>query len=309
MINVESNNWRNEFWQLLMRDELEKAFNIKYDHFPPSFFKYKTLNKYTIDSIEKDEIWLADITTLNDPFECAVQLDYDQNYRIMYANPELRKILATEIGIHLSDSEIQEIIASDHPNYRYTEICAAKHIPLRYTPDELLSKIQDQWNAFVQETNEHLKITCFSEYNDSLLMWAHYANEHRGICIEYDFRIEDRDLRAFLLPIVYKDQVFKLAAIQDWTTMKKIGSSLVKSLDWHYEAEWRLVKVKGHDPLPEKVNVPKPVAIYLGARFHLNPESEKRRFFSLVAARQIPLYQMGTHPTEYKVAPIKQTYL
>mgnify|MGYP002227506002 FL=1 len=29
-------------------------------------------------------------------------------------------------------------------------------------------------------------VGCFSERNDSLLMWSHYADEHRGLCIGYN---------------------------------------------------------------------------------------------------------------------------
>ena len=30
-------------------------------------------------------------------------------------------------------------------------------------------------------------ITAFSENNKSLLMWSHYADSHKGICVEYSF--------------------------------------------------------------------------------------------------------------------------
>ncbi len=31
-----------------------------------------------------------------------------------------------------------------------------------------------------------LGVICFSERSDSLLMWSHYADNHNGICIEFD---------------------------------------------------------------------------------------------------------------------------
>ena len=31
-------------------------------------------------------------------------------------------------------------------------------------------------------------MSCFSEDNDNLLMWAHYGDNHRGICVEYDIK-------------------------------------------------------------------------------------------------------------------------
>lgn len=32
-------------------------------------------------------------------------------------------------------------------------------------------------------------ISCFSERKDSLLMWSHYANSHKGFCVEYDLKL------------------------------------------------------------------------------------------------------------------------
>ena len=42
---------------------------------------------------------------------------------------------------------------------------------------------QDQKSDIMQDT---VLVGCFSERNDSLLMWSHYADEHRGLCFGYN---------------------------------------------------------------------------------------------------------------------------
>ena len=46
---------------------------------------------------------------------------------------------------------------------------------------------------------------CLSENNSSVLMWSHYADNHKGICIEYDFEsIKNNKLIYYsLFPVNY----------------------------------------------------------------------------------------------------------
>jgi hypothetical protein len=39
----------------------------------------------------------------------------------------------------------------------------------------------------IASLRNNIKITCFSEELFSMPMWSHYANNHKGFCIEYDF--------------------------------------------------------------------------------------------------------------------------
>lgn len=37
-----------------------------------------------------------------------------------------------------------------------------------------------------QEVRKNTGIYCFTKSEDNILMWSHYANEHKGICLEFD---------------------------------------------------------------------------------------------------------------------------
>ena len=57
------------------------------------------------------------------------------------------------------------------------------------------------------------RICCFSSRYDSILMWSHYADENKGICVEYDLGLLDHSnpILRHIYPVIYgKDRVFKL---------------------------------------------------------------------------------------------------
>ena len=39
----------------------------------------------------------------------------------------------------------------------------------------------------IERTKKDALATCFSKRNDSILMWSHYADSHKGVCFEFDY--------------------------------------------------------------------------------------------------------------------------
>ncbi|MCF5657903.1 DUF2971 domain-containing protein [Pseudomonas poae] len=91
---------------------------------------------------------------------------------------------------------------------------------------------------------QHMGVLCLSETYDDLLMWAHYADCHKGFVIEFDSispffhqrRSEKDDLR-YLRPVLYKKE--RPAITLTNTDMSELF--LTKSEHWKYEKEWRMV--------------------------------------------------------------------
>ncbi len=62
------------------------------------------------------------------------------------------------------------------------------------TKKEFMIKRNDfveQMKKLVYDIKDSLLVSCFSETCDSILMWSHYADSHKGVCIE--FENEDND--------------------------------------------------------------------------------------------------------------------
>lgn len=96
----------------------------------------------------------------------------------------------------------------------------------------------------MENINKHFQsemyLKCFSESNKNRLMWAHYADSFRGICVGYKF---DKDeLLNNLFPVVYNNRRF--ISVKPYQIKNNKYFFLKKSSEWRYEKEWRLIYSK-----------------------------------------------------------------
>ncbi|HEU4472929.1 MAG TPA: DUF2971 domain-containing protein, partial [Flavisolibacter sp.] len=293
-------DWKKQFFNYLMNERDEEAFDLKLQHFPTSLFRYRKLSDYSIQNIKNNDVWLASINSLNDPFECSLKFDNDACLRLFYSSDVFRNNFKQATGVALSSLEVKRLSSSKHPYLDYLELCKFHNVIITVSPEEQIDKVQNRWKEIIKETNSYVKICCFSENNDSTLMWSHYADNHKGICIEYDFENVD-SLRPFLQPIIYTNEIFSIGTFEELTSHKKIGSTLIKSKDWEYEKEWRLTIFNPPLNLPDRISVPTPKAVYLGTRFEENTTDYQKRLLDTLSAKNIQVYRMTKHSTEFKL--------
>jgi hypothetical protein len=95
-----------------------------------------------------------------------------------------------------------------------------------------------------EKFNELLGILSLTEKPDNLLMWSHYAASHEGFVIGFDstheyFNQRESEKKEFrhLRKVEYRSMrpSMPLAALDG------IDIFLVKSVDWEYEQEWRII--------------------------------------------------------------------
>jgi hypothetical protein len=80
-----------------------------------------------------------------------------------------------------------------------------------------------------------------SQVPDDLLMWAHYANCHAGICLGFYAGPSDFFFRCSQ-EVSYADEYPQFKMFNDADTRMQ-ASILTKSRDWAYEKEYRLFNV------------------------------------------------------------------
>lgn len=134
------------------------------------------------------------------------------------------------------------------------------------------------------------------------LMWSHYADEHRGFCIEYsfhnsDFRNDDfsRVTASRLFRITYHDNATKgpinLTDIGFHLTATK--AFLTKSIEWSYENEVRLLQYKPqHGDIRTQYSLAPTTlikSIYFGCRC---PKEDIQVITKLFQDMDIKFYQM-----------------
>lgn len=206
---------------------------------PDFLYKYQSLSAYSLAGLLNGTIWLSRPGAFNDPLDCAITLDrarIDESIRhaIKVALP----------GTGLKDAyEIRPEDRGAFETYR----------------SQLLDLLQK------------MGVCSFSGVPDHLLMWSHYADHHRGFCVEYDSR-EGTKLRRLANQVQYSDDAPSLTA-KDMAPSPG-GSSfhklwLTKAACWAYEQEWRVIMPEGNKPFqaPSKV-----LSVIFGARM---PESDR----------------------------------
>lgn len=75
---------------------------------------------------------------------------------------------------------------------------------------------------------------CFSEQMENPVLWAHYADNHKGICLEFEILQKD------LLKIDYLETPLSIDS-DDPNWRQKFGDyTKYKYKHWSYEKEWRM---------------------------------------------------------------------
>ena len=109
-------------------------------------------------------------------------------------------------------------------------------------------------------------VLSLAEHWSCPLMWSHYADQHKGVCIEYDFA--DSGFSS-LRPVEYTDErslkASQLLSISDPMgehNLVKQKLFYTKAPQWAYEREWRDVR-KAHGTVRSFAKV---TAVYFGMR-------------------------------------------
>ena len=228
----------------------QKSGNSAY-HFEKSFpklYHYRKLTDYLIDDIINKKMTLSSIYSFNDVFDSTVQI-YNTEEDIENAvNKNIQK--DQELGIAIDKDFYKEYFKEE---------------------SELKFSLLDYLGTYVK---------CFSTINNSSLMWSHYADSNKGICIEYDFNnLKSPIQKSMLFPVLYTQEPMKLQDLFEDNKREVVEypidtavlcSALNKCDIWKYEHEWRIVFSLGLSDNPQRgeiITALNPTAIYMGNSF------------------------------------------
>ena len=170
---------------------------------------------------------------------------------------------------------------------------------------------QDEKNAEYQLLKkvyeQCVKIACFTRKKIlSPLLWSHYADSHRGICVKYRFSQalceSTKTTLSFLNDVEYTNDI---KAIYQREGIGITEAFFVKSKDWKYENELRYVHFDENDDGNKHSFVPMPEinAVYFGVNCN---EEDKMAIFNILKERNVEFYQMRLSKDKYgKLKAIK----
>ena len=153
----------------------------------------------------------------------------------------------------------------DYYNIRGLETQTLFLSPLGYMNDVfegLSCKVTDKVLKNMKTMSQCAYLKSFSEENENLLMWAHYADSYTGMCVKYDFSNLCDDILYHLFPVFYSDKKMKNSdfeyIITELRDLQKANEEMylpcdtdflkdimylfmVKAKSWGHEKEWRLI--------------------------------------------------------------------
>lgn len=157
-------------------------------------------------------------------------------------------------------------------------------------------------SAFNLANSCALRLASFSEKKNIMPMWAHYADNHTGICFEYLTEQLARNVGMDLWPVFYVDRLVDrsdASKINNMHNDPRKFVALMKLNDWSYECEWRLRYLvdggqwnKRHRYVRDDNrirNIGKPVAVYFGIK---TPEEVVKELADFSLENGIKTYRM-----------------
>jgi hypothetical protein len=128
----------------------------------------------------------------------------------------------------------------------------------------------DQWRHNFQR---RLRVLCLCEDPCSDLMWAHYANEHRGVVLGFNIAVMEDHIMRPLEPVMYQDEPPQLVDYKEWFRSQVFGWNwkpdsddvlrklvLTKHSPWRYEREWRFALSAPQKALVDFMDIAFPAA-------------------------------------------------
>lgn len=246
---------------------------------PASLFKYYSDEPKKLQAVKANKLWYSMPCNFNDVFDCDISINQEELF-----NCVLRRF----------------------PNNRRIMPGSIEWNQIRRTINEQAQLMR----ATFDEARSNIGVSCLTETCKSLLMWAHYANCHRGMCVEYPLAEIEHQLGYLPIPVIYSESrvSFRLPNSQtiEKDALKLVVQSLTsKSPEWSYEREWRMLRddVSCGEQWNKKeqgalLKMIRPCSIILGCAAKPDFEEEVKTY---CADSRINLYKMKRNPTQYRL--------
>lgn len=245
-------------------------------------FKYYGNINYAVDAVENSRIHLEPPSAYNDIYDSTRKVGEEGLYHIFSG-----KFLYSEIALKycdlLSNSEVDDLYKKNMSAGQIIDyLCSInKDIDRDKFIQESCCYFTQGKNIFQSSNN---KISCFSEVNDSLLMWAYYANNYAGICIRFNAP-KDAILSQYCRKVQYTNH---------YISDNSFGTYFRKSIQWSHEQEWRIVC----DMKEEYIPINSIDALYIGIRME---EEVEQQVLELGKKHNLEVYKMKVSDTKYEI--------
>jgi len=233
---------------------------------PQHVYKYRAFGASTVESLVADLVYFADPSTFNDPLDTRPTVQADLG--ISELEQVLRELIDRRVQAEL-------LAAAKSVSYRGPKTSAQVERLARNRAMDTLHQLKylkddpdagpspfttHEWMLRGDIENELLKrygkgiLSLAASYSNPL-MWSHYGDQHKGLCIGYSVPREAQDN---LFKVSYRgSRIVKVSTIRDMLagvsgSQQALDAAVLlrKAEDWKYEEEWRLLGPRGAQRSP-----------------------------------------------------------
>ena len=238
-------------------------------------YKYRPFSRGE-EMLDKQEFYLSKPSDFNDPFDC-------------YGG-----LICFDVSKKFLDQEIIEKL----PN----KSLLGSRIQRRRYEREVLKEKEKLCSEYFNSRRDRIGICCFSWDCENIVMWAHYADNHKGICLGFKYIEPIRKDIYGIYPVDYTSDIetYHFSSFDDEYYWRHWLCT--KSNAWEYEKEARMIFKEYNG----KVKFPKEILndIYLG--YSTSKEDEQRVRELLIEhdyPKTVKLYKMTIDNSKFILVP------
>lgn len=239
-------------------------------------YKYRAFNEYSVEMLKAGTIWSALPISFNDPFDCKADIfssivnkisDFEKQHYVALNLINLKRAVDNNkpyLGLSIEESKkaleyIEKLESLDKAYLAIENIVNTAPIKLeRITKDKVLKTIK--------ESLSQIGVISLSTNQDNMLMWSHYADNHRGYCLGFEFKSLPIIKNNYICQAVNYVEHYPILDMDnvDCQISYHIGSNPKSSIKtnindenlkkviytkaqcWNYENEWRILLPEGN---------------------------------------------------------------
>jgi len=264
---------------------------------PAKLYKYRAFDVRTLQILSDGELYYAEPSSLNDPLDCNPGIQTDATIK------DLERLCIKILTDKHKDTKVaeQEILRHRDLSTEYGDY--KKDPEATYCYKVLMQRtIQEAiWAEFGKKG-----ILALSQKWDCPLLWSHYADEHKGLCIE--FNTKDNSCSNLSRVNYNQPRNLRIRDLIDWkikgaqTAKQAIEKTFFfsKAPSWRYEKEWRDVRDEKGKYSPLQIT-----AIYFGMRCEY---TVIQTIIKLLSNSNKPIKFYKIHPKEDSFKLKRHTY-
>lgn len=180
---------------------------------PKPLYKFYRTNPALFELLKKKSLYCNDRVELNDPHD-----------GLFLISDKLKK------------SILKKAVPNVKKNFSKSEIY--NRIPENMIAEFADKSFSQKWfYEMLQKNGVSLRTCSFTENLNNELMWAHYADNFKGVCVEFDFNSVP-EVSNVLLKVNYTNEI-PFAQEISLNELKRLHT--IKRKAWSHESEWRIL--------------------------------------------------------------------